>query len=209
MGSYDQVVWQSGVATTLTCAHTTFLDLVVLFPRVLDLVVLSPLVFVVLVFFSVHCLLSSDEPGPISTFLAYCFFFPRSKKKRLRIMTEPRDPDLYRQVKKKIYEKIPQHSAYRSGILVQQYKRAYKKKYGPMSCPYRGKRSSSTGLQRWFREKWRNSRGEVGYKYKSDIYRPTRRVNRHTPKTFQELTAKQIRRARKEKRRRGRVKHFA
>ena len=42
---------------------------------------------------------------------------------------EPRDLILYNKIKKKVYKKIPTHSAYRSGILVQQYKKAFKKKY--------------------------------------------------------------------------------
>ena len=42
-------------------------------------------------------------------------------------------------------------------------------------------------------------RGEVGYKYKSDIYRPTVKVTDKTPTTFNELTNKQIERARQEK----------
>ena len=31
---------------------------------------------------------------------------------------------------KRIYKKIPKHSAYRSGVLVQAYKKSFKKKYG-------------------------------------------------------------------------------
>ena len=32
------------------------------------------------------------------------------------------DQELYNQIKKKVYADIPQHSAYRSGILVKKYK---------------------------------------------------------------------------------------
>ena len=42
--------------------------------------------------------------------------------------------------------------------------RSQKKK----SNPYKGK-TKKQGLRRWFREKWVNQRGEIGYKYKSDI----------------------------------------
>lgn len=35
---------------------------------------------------------------------------------------EPVDPQLYNKTKKKIYALYPKHSAYRSGILVKEYK---------------------------------------------------------------------------------------
>jgi Family of unknown function (DUF5872) len=63
-------------------------------------------------------------------------------------------------------------------------------------------------LKRWYDEKWLNQRGEVGYKNKGDIYRPTVRINDKTPITIQELTKSQIERAKKEKARTGRVKRF-
>ena len=40
---------------------------------------------------------------------------------------EPRDKTLYNVTKKRIYKKIPKHSAYRSGVLVQAYKKSFKK----------------------------------------------------------------------------------
>ena len=42
---------------------------------------------------------------------------------------KPRDMKLYEQVKTDLYKKMPKHSAYRSGILVQNYKEAYFNKY--------------------------------------------------------------------------------
>ena len=56
--------------------------------------------------------------------------------------------------------------------------------------------------------KWESQRGETGYKHKSDVYRPTVRVNKETPTTFKELTKEQIERARAEKQKTGRVKKF-
>lgn len=122
--------------------------------------------------------------------------------------SKPRDNSLYQKVKKQIYKKMPKHSAYRSGIVVQTYKKKYAKKYGKKAKPYFGKKTKKRGLKRWFKEKWVNQRGEVGYKYKSDIYRPTFRINKKTPTTHKELTKKQIKRARKEKYTRGRVRKF-
>ena len=115
-------------------------------------------------------------------------------------MSEPADKKLYEKVKKEIYEKHPQHSAYRSGLLV----KTYKERGGT----YIGKESDNKGLNKWFKEKWTNQRGEVGYKYKSDVYRPTVKVNSDTPTTFKELSKKQIETAQKEKAKTGRVKKF-
>ena len=42
-------------------------------------------------------------------------------------MPTPKDKELYETIKKEIYLKYPKHSAYRSGILVKQYKEEYKK----------------------------------------------------------------------------------
>lgn len=121
-------------------------------------------------------------------------------------MSEPADSKLYNKVKKQIYKKYPKHSAYRSGILVRSYKEQFKKKYGNIK-PYIGTKTNK-GLTRWFLEGWRNQRGEVGYKFKSDIYRPTKRISKSTPTTFAELSKKQLTRARKTKASKGRVKKF-
>ena len=83
-----------------------------------------------------------------------------------------------------------------------------RKKYGKKKQPYTGKKTKKRGLKRWFKEKWVNQRGEIGYKYKSDIYRPSRRITKKTPTTHKELTGRQIKRARKEKYTKGRVKRF-
>ena len=123
-------------------------------------------------------------------------------------MAAPTDKKLYNRVKKRVYSRIKKHSAYRSGIVVRSYKKAFKRKYGTRKKPYKGKYTHKKGLGRWFKEKWRNQRGEVGYKRKGDIYRPTRRITRKTPVTHGELSKKRTRRAMKEKRRTGRVSKF-
>ena len=115
-------------------------------------------------------------------------------------MPEPVNKTLYEKVKEEIYSKYPKHSAYRSGLLVQEYKRR--------GGTYKGKESETDGLNRWFSEKWTNQRGTVGYKYKSDIYRPNVRISKDTPTTFKELTDKGINRARSEKKEKGHVSKF-
>ena len=48
-------------------------------------------------------------------------------------MPEPSDKKLYEKVKGQVYKKIPKHSAYRSGVVVSSYKKAFSKKYGKPS----------------------------------------------------------------------------
>ena len=115
-------------------------------------------------------------------------------------MPEPKNKKLYEEVKDKIYKKYPKHSAYRSSMLVKEYKER--------GGEYIGKKNKSSGLNRWFREDWKTQDGKVGYKSKSDVYRPTKRVNEKTPTTFSELSADQIKKAQKEKKKTGRVSKF-
>ncbi len=123
-------------------------------------------------------------------------------------MPEPKDEKLYNKIKKKIYKKIPKHSAYRSGLIVNEYKKTFKSKYGSNKQPYYGNYTKKSGLKRWFDEKWVNQRGKIGYKYKNDIYRPSKRITKKTPTTHDELTNQEIQRARTEKYTKGRVKKF-
>ncbi len=120
----------------------------------------------------------------------------------------PNDVELYAEVKKDIYRKYPVHSAYRSGHLVREYKDRYAKKHGKGKSPYNGDKSRTVGLKRWFAEKWSNQRGESGYKYKSDVYRPTVKVTEDTPVLLDELTEEEIERSRREKYSKGRVHRF-
>ena len=115
-------------------------------------------------------------------------------------MPEPSNKELYEKVKNEIYALYPKHSAYRSGLIVQAYKK--------LGGTYTGKKNTSTGLNLWFGSKWLNQRGEVGYKFKSDIYRPTIKIHENTPATFSELSKKEIKRARREKARTSKVKQF-
>jgi hypothetical protein len=119
----------------------------------------------------------------------------------------PKDEKLYDKIKLQIYNKIPKHSAYRSGIVVKEYKKAYLKKYKSNDA-YHGQKKVKKGLSRWFKEEWKNQRGEIGYKNKNDVYRPTKKITSKTPLTFNELTNKEILKARKEKYTKGRVNKF-
>ena len=119
----------------------------------------------------------------------------------------PVDMDLYNKVKAEVYKRIPKHSAYRSGILVQEYKQKFREKH-KHDKSYSGKKTKKKGLKRWFDEKWVNQRGEIGYKYKSDIYRPSKKITKKTPLTHGEITNKELSRARNEKYKKGRINRF-
>ena len=121
-------------------------------------------------------------------------------------MPEPRDQLLYDKIKNEISNKY-KHSAYRSGMIVKRYKEEYMKKYNRADA-YIGIKPKLSNLERWFLENWQNQRGEIGYKYKNDVYRPTIRINKDTPLTFKELSKEQIERAKKEKATKGRVYRF-
>ena len=122
------------------------------------------------------------------------------------IKPTPKDIVLYEKIKKEISDKY-KHSAYRSGLIVKQYKKEYKNKYKSDDA-YIGEKPKLSNLERWFKEMWRSDSGNIGYKYKDDIYRPTIRVNKDTPITLSELSKSQIERAKKEKKSKGRVKKF-
>lgn len=112
---------------------------------------------------------------------------------------KPINKSLYKKVKKEIFSKYPENSAYRSGLLVKTYKERGGK--------YIGNKSKSS-LNRWFQEDWKNQRGGIGYSKTGDVYRPTKKVSKKTPKTFKELGKTRIRKAIEEKKKTGRVQKF-
>jgi len=122
-------------------------------------------------------------------------------------MNKPTDEKLYNKIKKDLFKKYTKNSAYRSGLLVKKYKDEYEKKYNKKDY-YKKKTKTKKGLTRWFKEAWSSQRGTTGYKKKGDIYRPTKRISKDTPKTFKELSKERIKKAMKEKKKTGRVKKF-
>lgn len=121
---------------------------------------------------------------------------------------EPTDCRMYNRIKKQVMDENRTHSAYRSGMIVQRYKKEFAKKYGD-KAPYNGEKNQRTGLARWFDEKWsRDTNGSVGYTRVGQVYRPQIRITDKTPKTWSELSEKEIKRAKQEKKKTGRVKKF-
>ncbi len=88
-------------------------------------------------------------------------------------------------------------TAYRSGHIVQTYKR--------LGGKYSSKKPRLTGLHRWFLENWKSDTGKYRYTSRSSVYRPTRRVTKKTPVTFGELSRQKLLRAKRLKRMKGRA----
>ena len=121
------------------------------------------------------------------------------RKSTGRSRPRPTNPRLYARVKsiaKKKFDVWP--SAYASGWLVREYKRRGGK--------YFGAKSKTSGLARWFAEKWINvcklpkkvacGRPKASvrdWKRKYPYCRPSRRISRSTPTVASELTKQQIR----------------
>ena len=120
---------------------------------------------------------------------------------------KPADQGLYDKVKARVYKSIPKHSAYRSGVLVKEYKEAFRRKHGNNKQPYVGEKDTN-GLTRWFKEEWRNESGGVGYDKNNTLYRPTKRVTADTPKTWNEIPKSRVQTAKEEEKAKARVKKF-
>ena len=99
--------------------------------------------------------------------------FTQKKSYGKYIMPEVINKKLYDKVKlqaDKIYKKS---SAYKSGYIVKTYK--------SLGGTYRDDKSTKN-LSRWFKEKW----ADVGNK-EYPVYRPTKRINKLTPLTVNEI----------------------
>ena len=108
--------------------------------------------------------------------------FVKSKKKKINIfflydvsskMAIPLDKALYSKAKRIADETYSKPSAYKSGFIVKTYKE--------MGGRYKDT-PEPKGLKRWFQEKWE----DVGNK-DYPVYRPTKRVNKLTPLTPNEI----------------------
>jgi hypothetical protein len=92
------------------------------------------------------------------------------------------DKNLYAKVKKMADEIYKKPSAYKSGYIVQEYKR----RGGTYTDDKQPKE-----LKQWFQAKWMDinpNKTETSY----PVYRPTVRVNKKTPLTVKEIDPKQL-----------------
>jgi len=93
-------------------------------------------------------------------------------------MATPKDKVLYEKVKKMADEIYKKSSAYKSGYIVQEYKRRGGE-YIDDSKP--------KNLKRWYKEKWEDI-GNKDY----PVYRPTIKVNKQTPLIVKEIDPNQL-----------------
>lgn len=99
------------------------------------------------------------------------------------------DPDLYRKARKKADETYKKNSAYKSMFIVSTYKK--------LGGRYSGKKENK-GVKRWNNEKWiqvipfleSGKKIACGFGSDSKGCRPSKRVDKETPTTIQELIKK-------------------
>jgi len=122
----------------------------------------------------------------------------------------PTNKELYNYVKKLAAKKFKSPSGiYRSSWIVHEYKRR--------GGEYSGKKSDKIGLKRWYKEEWvdlnrpiRDSNGKIiGYKPcgrksvkskgKYPLCRPSKKINKHTPRTYHSISERSIKKAKSEK----------
>ena len=100
-----------------------------------------------------------------------------------------KNKSLYRKVKEEILNKYPKHSAYRSMLIIKEYK----KRGGEID----EKKEKKSGLNRWLKEEWVNvyaylkenkkiSCGKNEY-IKKSACRPLTKISQKTPITINEL----------------------
>jgi hypothetical protein len=109
----------------------------------------------------------------------------------------PTDPAEYKKAVRRVKSRVERWpSAYASGMVVREYKRAMEakgKKPYSTSVP-----KSKTALTRWFKEKWVDVRtgkpcGSVRDQMMYPTCRPSRKISTSTPRTAGSLTASQKR----------------
>jgi hypothetical protein len=133
---------------------------------------------------------------------------------RSKSPNKPLNMKLYNRIKAETKRKFKVYpSAYANAYLVKEYKRRGGKYSGrrPSKSSSTRRITRSTGLTRWFAEKWidictnkscgRPSTNISNWKKSYPLCRPSRRVNRSTPKTVSELSKSEIKRRCSRKRR--------
>lgn len=86
--------------------------------------------------------------------------------------------ELHDKAKKKADEIYKKPSAYKSGFIVQEYKR--------LGGTF--KKQKERPLERWYKEQWTDVGGPAPY----PVYRPTKKINKKTPLTVEEIDPKNL-----------------
>jgi hypothetical protein len=68
--------------------------------------------------------------------------------------------------------------------------------------------SPAKNLNQWFKEDWRTPGGNKDYSEGENTFRPTKRISKDTPATWDELTPAEKANAQKEKNTQGRVSKY-
>jgi hypothetical protein len=93
-------------------------------------------------------------------------------------MSKPANMELYNRIKNKIFKENPINSAFRSGLVVKQYKE--------QGGTYVGTKPKD-GLIRWFKEEWKDIGGKD-----YPVFRPTKRISKDTPLLAKEIDKKNL-----------------
>ena len=88
-------------------------------------------------------------------------------------MPIPKNEKLYNKVKDEADKIYKTHSAYKSGYIVKEYKR--------LCGTYIDDNNEKT-LKRWYAEEWKDISNK-----NYPVYRPTKRINKNTPLTVNEI----------------------
>ena len=78
--------------------------------------------------------------------------------------------------------------------------------YKQRNSPFKVRKTKEgLALKRWFKEEWKTPSGSKDYSDGDVVFRPTKKISKDTPKTYSELSKKDIERRRRQKRRTGRA----
>ena len=82
--------------------------------------------------------------------------------------------------------------------------------YVQRNSPFKKVRKTKEGLalKRWFKEDWKTPKGKEDYEGGENTFRPTKKVSKDTPATWDELTPAEKARGQKEKNTEGRVSRY-
>lgn len=70
------------------------------------------------------------------------------------------------------------------------------------------KTEKGLALKRWFKEEWKTPKGNEDYTKGENTFRPTKKISKDTPATWDELTPAEKARGQKEKNTKGRVSRY-
>jgi len=105
------------------------------------------------------------------------------------LKTLPKDQQLYKNARELADKTYKKSSAYKSGFIVKTYKQMYQEKYGNDKAYINNEAPNK--LKQWFQEEWIDVNASLGMKG-YPTYRPTKRVNKTTPKTVSEIPKERL-----------------